>query len=475
MNKKILILLFVAFTAFTVQGQQDFSYDKQIGAEAAMQVEQLMGSYPDSALTTYIVEIGDRLAVGLGNIPFEFRFRVVDMPEPNAFALPGGYIYVSRGLLSLVNEEDELAGVMGHEMIHVTKRHSIKQMKQGIIPALLKIPGALIGLVSPDLGRIINTPIELGGELFLTSYSRKQEREADEFGIKLASQAGYDPSQLSGILQHLADDMELQTGEEERKSYFSTHPYTPKRVDDINEKAPQLSWSEEPQILSREGIYKLLDGMTLGPNPAQGVIENNIFRHPDLKFGMNLPKGWEVMNAPVALVATQSDGEAQLFLGGDDPKNRPDSLGPMLAEVLIKEYEITPYQNEKISVNGYEGYVVAFKDNSGKQPVDIQLYWIHTGDLLLNVMGMGYIRHSKELSKSAYSIRPLSDEEASGVTVTRLRVEAAKADEDLQAFAARTACAWDVEKLALMNDLPPDVKLIEGQLLKIAKVEAYLQ
>ncbi len=166
------------------------------------------------------------------------------MAEPNAFALPGGYIYVSRGLLSLVNDEAELACVIGHEMIHVTKRHSVKQMKKSIFPAILHIPGAVVGLFNQDLGRIINTPVSFGSELFLSNYSRKQETESDELGIKIASQAGYDPSRLTVILDNLAKDVALLTGEEEKKSYFSTHPITPKRIERIEKELPALNWTK---------------------------------------------------------------------------------------------------------------------------------------------------------------------------------------------------------------------------------------
>jgi len=134
----------------------------------------MIGIYNDSALNAYVGSIGERLVDVLGDPPVDFQFKVVDMAEPNAFALPGGYIYISRGLLSLVNDEAELACVMGHEMIHVTKRHSVKQMNKSILPGILHIPGAVVGLFNQDLGRVINAPISFGSELFLSNYSRKQ-------------------------------------------------------------------------------------------------------------------------------------------------------------------------------------------------------------------------------------------------------------------------------------------------------------
>lgn len=474
MNRIIIAILLSAVFAAPVKSQDDFSTDKQLGAEGALQVEQMMGTYPDSALNEYVSQIGNRLAKSLGTIPFEFRFHVVDMPEPNAFALPGGYIYISRGILSLINEEDELAGVMGHEMIHVTKRHSVKQMKKGILPAILRIPGALVGIFNPDLGRVVNTPVNFGSALFLSSYSRKQESEADELGIELSSEAGYDPAKLSGVLQHLAAEMENQSGEEEKKSYFSTHPYTPKRVEDIDEKAPSLSWQSQPPIYDKDGIYRVLDGMILGPNPAQGVFEEEVFRHPDLNFAMTFPKEWNTMNVPVALLATQPDGNAQIYLGGENPGYKPDSLGELTAEMLVEKYEIKPYQNESLKINGYDAYVVAFKDLSGKQPVDIQMYWVHTGDLLANILCMGYDSYSQTMSVAAKSLRPLTDDEHGNFKAVRLRVAEAREGESLEMFSKRTENSWDVKTTALMNDLEENATMKQGQLLKIAKAEAYV-
>ena len=446
----------------------------KVGAEAARQVEQMMGIYPDSALNDYVSRVGQRLAAELGSIPFEFRFQVVDMPEPNAFALPGGYVYVSRGLLSLVNTEDELAGVVGHEMIHVTKRHSVKQMKQGIIPGLLRIPGAIIGgLVNEDLGRIINAPVNFGSALFLSSYSRKQERESDDLGIKLASQAGYDPAQLGGILKRLAADMENLTGEEEKKSYFSSHPYTPKRVDDIEENAPALAWDPKPPFQDRAGLYETLSGMVVGQNPAQGIFRDSLFLHPDLDLSVAFPPGWQTMNVPVAVAAAEPGGNAQLFMGGDDPAKDPDSVGLKFAKVLEENYNIQLSQNRSIEVNGFSGRVVSFKDLSGKAPVDVQLYWIRTDEVLLNIMGMGYASYSLAISSTAMSVRALTEEERNSIHSVRVRTVEALEGESLQALSERSGNAWDLQTTAVMNDMEKDALPVKGTLVKIASKEAY--
>ena len=143
----LFTLIFSGFSIYSLDAQST-DLDKKIGAESAQMVEESMGIYPDESMTNYVAEVGNRLIAELGEQPFEFSFRIADTDVPNAFALPGGYTFITRGLLALINTEDELAGVMGHEIIHAHRRHSIKQMRKEVLPALLKIPGEIVGFIS---------------------------------------------------------------------------------------------------------------------------------------------------------------------------------------------------------------------------------------------------------------------------------------------------------------------------------------
>lgn len=473
MKKLNLFIVFLLLTSFSVLAQ-DFSYDKKIGAEASVQVEQMMGIYNDSALTAYVDAIGRRLVNALGDPPVDFQFKVVDMAEPNAFALPGGYIYVSRGLLSLVNDEAELAGVIGHEMIHVTKRHSVKQMKKSIWPGILQVPGAVVGLFNQDLGRAINTPISWGSELFLSNYSRKQETESDELGIKLASQAGYDPARLMVILDNLSKSVELLTGEEEKKSYFSSHPITPKRIERIQKDLPDLVWEAKPYIApNKQSLYKKLEGMYVGHNPQQGVFQDNVFKHADLDLAIKFPQKWETMNVPVAVGAVQPDGEAQIVFVADESEATPDSLGIAFAKVLEEKYEIQPSKNDSTQINGFDAYVVSFADNSGSKPVIYQIYWIQTDMILFNVMGVSYPDHTESITGIINSLRKLSDDEKAGISGKKVRVATSNEGESINDLSSRTKNSWDEATTNLMNDLKKE-NLKNGQHLKIAVEEPYL-
>ena len=467
--KKTFLILFISLTV-VIQGiSQDYSYDKKIGAENAKQVPMIMGIYNDSVLTAYVTSVGERLVKQVGNVPLDFNFHIVDMQEPNAFALPGGYIYVTRGVLSLVNNESELACIMGHEMIHAIERHSVKQMKKKILPGLLQIPGALVGIVNPSLGSLINTPLQVGSSLFLSSYSRSQEKEADRLGVDLASKAGYDPAKLAIILESLQKDVETLTGEDEKKSYFSSHPFTPKRVSYLNKEVSKLEWTpKEPIADSREELFGFLKGMCYGDNPEQGIFEENKFLHPDMDFTITFPDKWKTRNIPVAVGAMQPAGGARIVLQLADTIADPDSLGIDFVNKFKKKYKQSPKENKHIDINGNPGYMVMLNDNSSGKSIDMFLYWIKMNDVLYNIQGLGYSKYSDTIQNCVQTFRKLTKEEKDGITSLKLDFAQVKAGETLKTFSKRTNNKWSEKITAIMNGLGKGEELKDGQYLKIA-------
>lgn len=467
--RTILLIILLSFSGGILKAQ-NYSYDQQLGEKSAKQVEMMMGLYPDSVVNDYVDRIGSRLTNALGPSPFEFKFFVVDMAEPNAFALPGGYIYVSRGLLSLVNEEDELVGVMGHEMIHVTKRHSVKQMKKSILPSILMLPGALVGgLVNEDLGNVINAPISLGSELFLMNYSRRQEKEADLFGVELASEAGYNPTKLAIILNHLSEEVENLTGEAEQKSYFSSHPFTPKRVDDLNKHAQSLSWKVVAPIASdKQSLFEILRGMYVGSNPEQGIFDENKFLHPELNLSIQFPEKWKTVNVPVAVGAFEEDGNAQIILTLEDKFSSADSAANTFALKYEKMTEKKPLKNEPVLINGLKARHVSIREKNDETTVLLHSWWIHKDSLLLNVIGASLPHFEKEILDVLNSLNNLSETEKIKITGLKLNFAEANTGESIADFCQRTSNAWSVDETAIMNGIDKSKALQKGQLLKIA-------
>jgi predicted Zn-dependent protease len=291
--------------------------ERKAGEEAAKQVEEQMGLYEASATEAYVRAIGERLVSKLGPTPYSFTFQIVDQFEPNAFAVPGGHVYISRGLLLLANSEDEIAGVLGYEISHVTERHSGRQSRKAILPGVLSVPGAVVGsVVGEDVGALINAPITTIGKVSLAKYSRGQEREADELGMALAAKAGYEPLALATILVQLEREVEALTGEQNKGSFFDSHPTTPKRVKGIEKGATRLTAAPQPAIAAdKRDLLTRLDGLHFGVNPAQGLFREKQFLHPDMGFTITFPEGWQTVNNPTVVGAIAPELNALATLG----------------------------------------------------------------------------------------------------------------------------------------------------------------
>ena len=253
------------------------------GAAMQQQVADQIGLYMAPELERYVDAVGQRLVNALGETPYRFQFAIVDQFEPNAFASPGGYIYVSRGLLAQMNSEAELAGVLAHEISHVTRRHHTKQAGRGLGAGLLTLPGRAVGVVSKDLGNMINTPINYAGKVYLSSFSRGQESEADDYGMRLAAAAGYDPLALVDALEGIERTVYLLTGEHHEATFFDTHPTTPQRVSDIQTLSAIVTVTTAPPLA------------TTGQREAQRILEHRlppILRDRVAILGRSDPGSW---------------------------------------------------------------------------------------------------------------------------------------------------------------------------------------
>ena len=207
------------------------SEERRLGQEAAEEVEQTVGLVRDPKLVGYVRQVGGRLAQAAQRPDITWRFNVADDPEANAFALPGGWVYVTRGLLALLNSEDELAGVLGHEMAHVLERHAARRVSAATpFAVIFGVPAAILGTVSPTLGGIVSGTGRAASSVALASYSRDQEREADQRGVVLIARAGYDPTALAAFLRTLEREEALAGQNPDRARFLSSHPATPERV-----------------------------------------------------------------------------------------------------------------------------------------------------------------------------------------------------------------------------------------------------
>ena len=285
--------------------------DVVVGREAAEEVELSVGLVDDPALVAYVDGIGQKLVRALPRRDFAFRFQIVDQMEPNAFALPGGFVFVSRGLLALVNDEDELACVLGHEIIHAWRRHAAQQQA---------VARSLPGLSLPR-----------SRAQTLAAYGRDMEREADAMGQRLAAAAGYDPMGMSTFMRSLDQRERLLIGAPRAPTFLDTHPGTRERASANAIRSRELRWHRDPSLGdTRKRLLERVDGMPIGDRPETGIFLGERFVHPSLGFEIKFPRGWSLQNSSRMVGALAPRRDASVYLTADMPtisKRRTVVLG----------------------------------------------------------------------------------------------------------------------------------------------------
>lgn len=294
------------------------SQEVSVGRSEDKKVREQYGSYNDPALQEYVRGIGQRLARSSHRPGLQYQFTVVDSPEINAFALPGGYIYITRGILAYLNSEAELAAVLGHEIGHVTARHSVQQMSAA---TAANVGASVLQILVPQVRNsagdlLINT---LGGAL-LSGYGREHELEADRLGAEYLARTGYDPQamiKVVGVLknQELFDnEVAKAEGREPRRYHglFATHPDNDTRLQEVVREAAKFSSAENR--INREEFLKRMERVVFADSPEQGIVRNNRFYHASLGLALQFPEGWKVRNSPQNVTAFNNERTALVDL-----------------------------------------------------------------------------------------------------------------------------------------------------------------
>ncbi len=449
---------------------QPVEKDRAIGEKLADQIDTELGIVTDSRAASFLNSVGERLVRVETDQRFQYSFHLVDKYEPNAFAAPGGWIFITRGMLMLTNNEDELGNIIGHEMIHVTRRHAARQMAKATLPAILSIPGRIVGgIVSKDLGNLINAPINLLGAAYIAQHSQADEHEADQLGQQLSASAGYDPSALAPVLVRLQHFLDLKTGVKRMPGFFDTHPSTPDRLERVTRQAGKIAWRREPGLVPSSAEYlHQLDGILIGINPAEGLFHGSQFLHPDLDFTITFSEGWKTVNTRRAVVALAPKGDGLLSLGIIGQGTDPTGAAEALTDAMYKENGVAPTTSEHIQIGKIPAHLVTYTDKSGKDPVDLIFVHLAYQGLIYHFFGIALVPHRSTLLEVAQSFRPLTYEERTSIKETRLRIASAQANETLAQLSTRTKNVWDVKTTAVVNGISADQSLKQGHLIKIA-------
>jgi predicted Zn-dependent protease len=464
-----------------VSGRPEFviiskQQEREIGESESRNVELHMGLVDHAALEEYVQSVGQRLAQHSPRHDVTYTFHVVDTPEPNAFALPGGYVYVTRGLLVLLNSEDELAGVIGHEIGHVAARHIVQQMSRKAPFAVITGIGAgVTGIVSPILGDLVGGLSGLATGLVFASYSREQERQADRLGQQFAARAGWDPTALSHALHTLERAEALLPAGKQAPSFFDSHPRTPERVENTIAYAAGLTRaSTAPITPMRDDFLRRLDGVVVGVNAAEGVIDERRFLHPDLGLTITVPEQWKYHNTRSQLVAVAPQGKALMAMRmigeGNDPMAGARALAQASRSPIVE-------RTQTLTIGSLPAARTRLAADTDDGRIGIDLTWIALHDRVFQLAGITAFKDVAKFQGAfdaiAESFRPMGQDDRLKIKQTHLRIAAAKADEPLDAIVTRHHSTWKTDMVAIANALTGDERLAPGQLVKLALDEPY--
>lgn len=427
-------------------------YDKEVVAS--------IGQYPDPALQTYIQNLGARLAATTERPKLPWTFRVVDDAAVNAFAVPGGYIYVTRGILAHLNSEAELVGVVGHEIGHVTARHTASQLSK---QQLAGLGLAIGGILSSDVERYAGVASQALGILFL-KFSRDDENQADELGFRYMNRADYDVRQMPEVFRML-DRVSAASGGGRLPEWLSTHPNPGNRVQHINAMLARLPQDSAGSIVNRESYARRLDGMIFGMNPREGFFKGGEFYHPDLRFRLSFPDGWRTFNTKQAVAAMSPEQDAVIELTLVEGSSADGAARSFLSAEGMQSGTLSRGQ-----VNGLAAAEAPFAATTQSGPVRGLALFVEYGNRVFRMLGYApearWSAHQGVAQRTLHSFGPLTDQRILSVQPQHLDILILDRRTTIAELTRQRPSPIPAATLALLNRVDETTPLEPGRLVK---------
>lgn len=454
-----------------VTGRREFNLMSEaqeiaIANESEPQIKAEMGIYNDPALQQYVSEIGWRMAKISERAHLPWRFTVVDVPAVNAFAVPGGAIYITRGIMPFLDNEAQLAGVIGHEIGHVTARHSAQQYTRQVSGT---VGLAALGIFVPAARPFGELSAQALGVLFLR-YGRDDELQADQLGARYESSLAWDPAAVPGFLSTLG---RLDEAAGERRgvpNWLATHPEPLSRVSEIQPLVQELKAGGGPFNTNREPFEQRIDGIVYGDNPDQGIARGSAFLHPVLRFRLEFPEGWEIANSPAQVVAKAPGADIFMILqlvqkpqGGNVQEIATNSMsGAGFRQV----------QGERSTINGLEAFVGVYQGQLEELgAVTVRAAHIAHDKQVYVVAGLvqqnAFQQADGKFLASIRSFRPMSAAEAEQVRPNRVDFYVVRPGDTWASIAERSGGVIKPATLAVMNNSDPGSGPKPGTRIKI--------
>jgi len=442
------------------------SRDQEIALGQATDPEILQeyGRYEDAELTAYVAAIGKKLGASSHQPDLTYTVQVLDSPVVNAFAVPGGYVYLTRGILAYLNDEAELAGVMGHEVGHIAARHSAKQQSRAQAAQLGLALGSVLSPTVAELAQLAQIGL---GMLFL-SYSRDNERQADDLGVLYSSTIGYDAHRMANLFVTLGR-LNPESGQDGLPAWFSTHPNPPDRIAAIQKAAD--AWQEaNPQVkvaVNREQYLRSIEGIVVGEDPRRGYVEAQVFYHPELRFQFPIPSGWTVNNtaSQVQIYTEQQDAVMLLSIAGE-------ASPAAAAEAFVSGSGAAVLDSQSGPVQGLSAQRVIGDVNTDNGVLRVVAYFIQQGERVYAFVGYtaqtAFDGYYGTFEGSMSQFKNLTDAARINVKPPRLALRRNQQRGSLRQVLTNLGVAQDkLEAYAILNGMELEDTVPANTLLKV--------
>jgi len=473
--KKVFILLLIVLTSFTscavnpVTGKKELnliseSQEIALGQQTDVEIRQQYGVYADPEVNAYVQGVGQSLVPHTHRPKLAYQFAVLDTPVVNAFAVPGGYIYVTRGILALMGSEAELAVVLGHELGHVNARHSVHRMSE----MLLVQVGLAVGSALSETFAQVAGLAGVGVQLLFLKYSRDDERQADALGVEYSRKGIYNPGEMIsffGSLEKLGD----LSGGHALPGFLSTHPLTGERI----EKVKQMLTAGDQALEVKEKPYlRRVDGIVYGDDPRQGFVEGGRFFHPEMAFTFAIPNGWKVVNTPTQVMLSSPDEKAALVLQAEKTSDAlPGYVRKKAGQIQGSRF----ISDDNLKIPGLNSFHQIYRvDQQQGKPINVRLSAIRKGDMVYTFSAVAgssdFSRFNQDLRRSALSFAALRDPAFLNRRPRLLKLTEANGRQTLQEIFSEAGMNKEIwPSAAILNGMEIGSKPPQGQLIKVVR------
>lgn len=431
-----------------------------MGREADKDVVASIGLYPDESMQRYVQTLGARIAATTERPDLPWTFRVVDDAAVNAFAIPGGFIYVTRGIMAHLNSEAELAAILGHEIGHVTARHSVSQMSQ---QQLAQVGFAAGMILSPKFAQFGDMAQVAMGLMFM-KFSRSDESQSDALGMKYMMAGGYDPRALVDVFGML-DGLSQQSSAGRLPQWMSTHPDPENRQVWATKAVAGLQTDLSRLAVNRPEYLGRLDGMMFGDNPREGFFRDASFRHPDMAFRMDFPQGWKSSNQKQSVGAISPNEDAIVVL-----QLAPAPNGQEAAQKFFSQQGVESGESSRRQIGGFPAVVSTFRVQTEQGYLRGLVAWIDYQQRVFQILGYTpearWNQYSNVFDASIASFGRETDPAVLNVQPRRLTIVNLNRAATLETLLRDYPSTANAQTVALINNLQGTASLSAGDQFK---------